>query len=701
MFSQITGAVEQGGSRRGSLMLCNWCWHPDTLELIDIKAQREEITLPDGTKFSRNKKLLNHANVSIMLTNNFMAAVENDDDWDFIFPNTKDPDYDTLWDGNIWTWRDKLGKDVLTYSTVKARDVWNRIIHRAWESGEPGLIFMERANDLSNSWYYSALIGTNPCGEEFLPHAGVCNLAHINLSKYVVPNRLPTTTMSDELARTQFDFKLFVQDIHIGIRFLDNVTDLNKYNDAAVEKQQMSERRVGLGILGYGDMLIRLGLRYGRDEALKFTDYLMAMFATTAYEESTLLAKERGAFPQFQTEPFLASGFMRTMPDITRNQITQRGMRNVTCTTCAPTGSVASLMNTSGGCEPFFDLEYTSTTRIGIVNERSGVVDTIFDQFGKDPTGWPDYVVTAQRGITPKDHVRTQATIQRWIDASISKTVNVPNNASVQDVSDAYKYMWEMGCKGGTVYRDGSRDEQVLYTNKKEDKVPVQIVEATTNNDVVRPRPDVGVGPTFSEDSPVGTVHLTLRHDPTTGEPIDIFVTTGKGDSSADGEAFGRLMSMILRFPDNAKINQQTRIQLIRDQLIDILGRGQVGFGPDAKRSLPDTIAKILNRYLEGDFPGANLPYGLQPMKELLDEMAGAGGDAEKIGYIRKYILEGDPGNGHEDDTYREEMEAEIQKAENGGMKLPYDYCPGCGNCTLVIVPGKCPFCRNCGFTQC
>lgn len=857
-FSQITGAVEQGGSRRGAEMLCQWCWHPDVLELVDVKSLREEITLPDGKTFSMSKNLLCNANVSIMLTEGFMQAVQQDSDWDLVFPNTDAPGYDKQWNGDIWRWRNELKKPVVVYRTIKARDLWNRIIQRAWESGEPGIIFMERANQMSNSWYYAPLIGTNPCvtgdtmvtctnrggdlyyrrirdmagetnclvavdkrqqglrdelpttispqhsidkaecvvfrgrkptvmltlqvdqlggqtyrlqatpdhrvltdkgkvaikdltkesnvqvaggiaklvsrepaedadvydvvntwtstfigngivlsncSEQVLPDNAVCNLAHLNLGRYVTKTKLPTTTAQIvDQAIQAFDWDTLEADVQLGVRFLDNINDLNVYHDDAVKKQQLSERRVGLGILGYGDALMRLGLRYGSNDAIAFTDELMRTFTTTAYKASVQLAKERGAFPMFQAEHFLNSGFMKQMSKDVRTLVKEHGIRNVTCTTIAPTGSVAAIMNTSTGCEPFFDFQYTSTTRIGIVHEQAGVVDLLCQQFGQDKTKWPEYAVTAQRGITPEQHVKTQATMQRWIDSALAKTINLPNSATVKDVADAYMLMWELGCKGGTVYRDGSRDVQVLYTNQPDvaKSVEVEIVEESPATAIVRPRPDMGASLTFSEESPIGTIHLTIRHDPESGEPVDMFVTTGKGDASADGEALGRLMSMILRFPNNAKVAQTTRMELIRDQLIDILGRGQVGLGPNAKRSLPDTIAKIINRYLEADHPLANLPMGVQQMEYLFEQLRSYGGDKDKIDQLYRFVVKGDPR--HEEPnglTYQQEIEAEVQKAETEGLKLPYDYCPDCGNFTLVMVPGKCPVCRTCGYTRC
>jgi len=704
-FSQITGAVEQGGSRRGASWQGLEVWHPDTIEFIKAKAQREEIRIPDGQTISRNLNLISNANISVMITNDFMQAVQNNADWSFVFPDLDDPEYDKEWDGDIKRWQTMPDKKVVVYRTVRAREVWDLIIERAWAAGEPGLFFIDRAEEMSNSYYYSKISGANPCAEQSLPANSVCNLAHLNLNRYVHVNGWCFTErtgcgVDGNEATDYFNWTQFQNDIRMGVRFLDNVIDLNKYHDDDIETQQMSERRIGLGILGYGEMLIRLGLRYGSDYALKFTEHLMRVFSTTSYLASTALAAERGVFPAFKLAKFLKSGFMEQQDETVRAAIKQHGMRNVTVNTIAPTGSVATIMKTTGGCEPFFDLEYTSTTRIGIVKEKATIVEQLVTEFGTDREEWPEYVVTAQHGISPEAHVHTQACMQRWVDSSISKTINLPKDATVKDVADAYMLMWQLGCKGGTVYRDGSRDEQVLYVDAQ---VEVEVVEETPETALIAPRPDVGHSVTFSEQSPLGTVHLTMRHNPQDGEIVDFFVSVGKGDAAADAEAIGRLISMILRWPNNSNINQQIRLELIRDQLVDILGRGQVGFGPSAKRSLPDTIAKVIDKYLAGDFPTANLPFGLQQMKEIFDEIKFYGGDLEDIERLEKYVLYGET-NGQTTQSvedYKQEMEQTVAQAEADGMKLPYDLCPECGNGTLVIIPGKCPYCRTCGFSQC
>ena len=758
----------------------------------------------------------------------------------------------------MWRWRDDLGKKVIVYKTIKARTMWNQIIQRAWESGEPGIIFMERANDLSNSYYYAPLCGTNPCvtgdtkvltyqdedplvplevpirdlvgrpnlqlwvddreaggmvgelpardhltlgtatkvvrsgikpvwvlqledgsklrctadhrirtirgmieaqnlrandlvhvrgggtsklvhheraptmedvfdvigtrthtfiangivvhncAEELLPASASCNLSHLNLAKFVsVEDQFPEQerTAGDALKRVDLDGLTVT--IQAGIRFLDTIIDLNQYHEDAIEKQQTLERRTGLGLLGYGEMLLRLGLRYGSEEAIKFTDRLMRHFSTQSYLASSELAREYGSFPAFDAEKFLKSGFMKRHTKAVKEAVAEHGIRNVTVNTIAPTGSVAPLLQTSGGCEPFFEMEYTSTTRIGIVTERPPVGNEIVKKFGTDRTKWPDYVVTAQNGITPEQHVRTQGTMQRWIDAGISKTIGLPGSATVADVASAYRLMWELGCKGGTVYRDGSRDEQVLYLAepKEVEAVKVEVVvEDKGDLGIVLPRPDVGLGVTFSEKSPLGTVHATIRHDAQTGEATDLFILTSAGDVAADAEAIGRLISIILRWPNNRFVNQQTRLELVREQLMDILGRGQVGMGPTAKRSLPDTIAKIIDRYLAADFPLAHLPFGMDQIKALFDALRQVGSDREAFDKVANFVLHGKTNGDDEEqsaDQYKESMEQAAVQAEQDGIRLPYDLCPDCGSGTLVTIPGKCPYCRTCGHTRC
>ena len=695
-YSQITGAVEQGGSRRGAAMQALWIWHPDVIELISAKARREEFKV-DGRIVSRNQGLLENANISILISDTFMEAVENDQPWDLVFPQTDHPAYDSKWAGDLDAWVD-AGYPIDVHKTVRARELWDMIIEQAWESGEPGLLFMERMNKMSNSWYYAKLTCTNPCGEQALPPFAVCNLAHVNLSQFVKEGveHLPLYEVSAEVAKAMFNVDRFNQVVHMGVRFLDNVTDLNIYHDDRIKNMQMNERRIGLGVLGYGELLVRLGLRYGSDEAIEFTDWLFHQLAYESYRASIDLAKERGPFEKFKAAQFLKSGFMLDLTNMNpelATDINAHGIRNVTVNTVAPTGSVGTMLGTTTGIEPYFLPKWKARSRIGSANEEASTLAELRAKFGED---LPSYFVTTE-DITPEEHVRTQAAAQRWIDASISKTVNLPNKATKRDVARAYESMYKMGCKGGTVYRDGSRDKQVLYYTKEHDEVksengsvPIEIVDEykLQGRGDLRPKIDTGLSVTISKDTPVGRLHSTIRMHPKTGKPYDMFLTSGKGDVSADVQALGRLISVILRWPDGETIEQETRLEIIRDQLHRIPGRTQVGIGPDKVLSLPDGVAQVLHTYLSGNFPMANVPFGEAQLESFLEAVAGEQTDPDVISWVKNTLVE-------EDDDC--EHECGEHDAHGSGM----DICPNCGNAAYVQIPGKCPWCANCGHTEC
>ena len=698
-YSQITGAVEQGGSRRGAALMALWCWHPDIVEFVQAKSQRETL-LVDGKKISISKELLSNANVSILISDKFMQAVEKDQDWDLVFPDTDYPSYNKSWDGDLDKWLAD-GKPVTVYKTVKAAWLWNLIVEHAWLSGEPGLLFIEHANKMSNSYYYNKLSCTNPCGEIFLPPFGVCNLGHINLSRFIkgTAENIPATGRTWQEAQDAFDVERFKEVVTTGVRFLDNITDLNVYHIDENKKVQTDERRTGLGILGYGELLVRLGLRYGSTEALRFTDWLFGKLAQYSYTASMELAKERGAFPKFDPEKFVKSGFMQRMADGFGNlvrDIQEHGIRNVTLNTIAPTGSVGTMLGTTTGIEPYFLVEWTARNRIGTADEEANVLTSLKAKFGDD---LPEYFVTT-KDITPEEHVRTQAAAQRWIDASISKTVNLPNSATRNDVAKAYELMYKMGCKGGTVYRDGSRDKQVLYGKedtkeaivKDKTQAPMVVVDEykTNGTSILRPKIDSGIGVTMSKQTPVGRLHATLRMHHKTGKPYDIFLVSGKGDISADVQALGRLISVILRMPDGEVISQESRLEIIRDQLHRIPGRGQTGWGMEKVISLPDGIAQILNDYLSGNFPMANIPMGEDQVVEFLEQFDDKKKSTRKD--MAAWIVNEDRGIFEEDEQSLDEEDV---------VGFDFDICSKCGSATLVNVPGKCPYCITCMHSEC
>ncbi|HCC81106.1 MAG TPA: adenosylcobalamin-dependent ribonucleoside-diphosphate reductase, partial [Methylophaga sp.] len=429
MYNLSTGLIEQGGSRRGATMLMINDWHPDVEEFINAKHTPGEFE---------------NTNMSVCISDSFMAALNNDDDWDLVFPNTKDPEYDELWDGNLHYWRDVLGKEVILYKTMKAKEIWSQIVSSAHASAEPGLHYLERSNMMSNSHYFAPLVATNPCGEQPLEAYGVCTLGAMDLSKFAD-------------ADMEFDWSKLRYVVENSVRFLDNVITINDYHFKSIEKNHRGNRRVGLGVMGLGELLIKMGLRYGSKDSLIFIDELFKTISFEAYKASIDLAKLKGEFKFFDAESYLRSGYMKGMPESIREKVKQYGIRNVCLLTVAPTGTTGTMMGTSTGIEPYFSWQYTRTSRLGTEIETVPVID----ELGLDLKDLPDSCVTAME-LVPEQHVAVQAAIQRWVDSAISKTTNCPTDFSIEDTDKLYRMAYDLGCKGITIYRDNSRDEQVL-----------------------------------------------------------------------------------------------------------------------------------------------------------------------------------------------------------------------------------------------
>ena len=494
LYSYVTGLVEQAGSRRGALMIILNCWHPDVLEFINSKRTMGQIT---------------NANISVAITDRFMEAVQADADWQLVFPDTAHADYDTLWDGNLDRWVE-AGRPVKVHETVKARAIWDAIIESAWASAEPGVFFIDRANKMSNSYYYERgyLHCTNPCGEQPIAGWSVCNLGAINLAKFVGDGDVDW----DNLARA----------IRYAVRFLDNVIDATPYFFGENEEQQKSERRIGLNTMGLAEMMIRLGIRYGSDESVRFIDRLYEFIASEAYFASAEIAAEKGAFPFFDADKFLQSGFMQTMPARVRQGVRQTGVRNVTLLTQAPNGTTGSMCGTSTGIEPFYHWSYVRKSRLG----QHDVEVPVMREWKEAHTGepLPAYFVTAM-DLTPEEHIRVQAAVQRWVDASISKTANLPASYTVEQTRQLFELLYRSGCKGGTIYRDGSRDVQVL--NLKEEEKPAVTASATTaaaERATLPPRkerPGELTGWTFRVEFDEQYLYVTINHDGT--EILEVF----------------------------------------------------------------------------------------------------------------------------------------------------------------------------------
>jgi ribonucleoside-diphosphate reductase alpha chain len=974
LYSFVTGLIEQGGSRRGALLLALADWHPDVIDFINAKRQAGKIT---------------NANISVLISDKFMQAVENDSNWEFVFPHTTFENYDTEWDGQIDNWRGK-GYPVIVHDTIKARKLWDMIIESAWSSAEPGVIFIDRVNQESNSWYYEKLIGTNPCltgdtlihtdsglvsmktlfdeerefsvaldnrfgveqsfskssrvfytgrkdvyqittqegyrikatadhrimtssgwvelqdlkpgdrihilnsgggfgtkgsleegrvlgwvvgdgavsntekhpqttlffygdekeelapvfaeyvdelvkdmpvkghrkhynvgvqkqythnrsivestrlttkiesyglkadklsvptvvfegtedmqrgylqglfsvdgsvqgskekgisvrlgsisvplleqvqilllnfgiysktyknrteagykqmpdkkggnslywcqamhelvisrhsirifaerigflhqnkqnrlktllsertrvdyrdkfvarvetieyvgqkdvydlteplthsfsangvivhncSEQPLPGWGICNLGAINLAQFY-----------DKL-NNDVDWEDLSLAVRYGVRFLDNVVDLNYYFLEENREQQLKERRVGLGTMGLAELLIRLGLRYGSPESIAFMDRLYGFIAENAYAASAQIAGEKGSFPAFEARKFLQSGFASRLPEYVRDEIKTYGIRNVTLLTVAPTGSTGTMVETSTGIEPYFSWKYYRRSRLGLHEENATIVNDYLEEYGLDQNATlPAHFVTAME-LSPDEHVRVQAAAQKWIDSAISKTANVPREYTIEETSKLYRLMYDLGCKGGTIYRDGSRDEQVLYLRNPEGSessidpevknaesahfdlndesdvtiahtqldVYVDTVDATGHVELTRPvRPHILHGVTVKGETPYGTAFITINEDPR-GVPFEIFITVGKSgsDLQAQGESLGRLISVSLQIQPEQ--NRASAFRAFIEQLRGIGGARSYGFGPNRVASFPDAIAKVVqDKYL-------------------------------------------------------------------------------------------------------
>lgn len=516
-IAKLTHLVEQGGSRRGAQMIMLQDSHPDILEFIISKMQNPKILrfiietsqdeeirdlakrklkftpltqseraslefaseraglvgddevseyanrlLADGGRYSvHNPEFLSGANISVAFTHDFMMALENDAEFELKFPDVENytpeqmAEYNEKWHevGDVREWH----LPVKTYRKIRAKDLWELVNICATYSAEPGIFFIDNANDETNATAYGQkVVTTNPCGEQPLTPWAVCNLAAVNLANMV------------DKETKKVDFGKLRRTVRVGVRMQDNVIDSTPYFLEANKTQALGERRVGLGVMGLADMLIYCGVEYGTQESLDLIDEVFRVMSHEAYRESIDLAKEKGSFPFLlgedgapsfeKAEAFTRSGYMRRMPEDIRQGVLEHGIRNSHLLTVAPTGSTGSMVGVSTGLEPYFAFKYFRSGRLGKFMEVNAA---IVEELGVDPNNLPNYFVTAM-DLAPEAHVDVQNVIQKHVDSSLSKTVNAPKGYSVSQVEAVYERLYRGGAKGGTVYVDGSRDAQVL-----------------------------------------------------------------------------------------------------------------------------------------------------------------------------------------------------------------------------------------------
>ncbi len=547
LFSENTNTIAQHG-RRGANMQTLRVDHPDIEKFISIKTGDID--------------MVKYSNISVLLTHDFMKAVD------------EDLDFDLRWNNKV-------------YKTIRAKDLWKQIIENAHKSAEPGLLFWDTMTDYHNAEYCSPLVSTNPCAEQPLPDGGCCNLGAINLERFV-----------DQSGNFMIDD--FKETVSIGTRFLDNVIDYNLDRHAleAQKDNAINDRRIGLGILGLGDMLMKMGIKYDTEDALQTTDQIMKIFRDTAYETSTILAQEKGVFPKFDWAGYSKSKFVKNLPKKIRDNIRKDGIRNSTITTVAPTGSGAIVARVTSGVEPIFATSYKRRVKKNDgygkeFDEYKVYHPTIKKLFDTDDS-LPEYVITAHN-IDPFFRVKMQGVIQNYIDSSISSTVNLAEDVTLETVADIYMTAYKSGLKGITVYREGSR-EGILVTENQDSNKEKEISNSISEDiSQVSPMPRVRPVSTNGETRRIrtgeGSLYITINEDEK--GLCEVFTTIGKagGNAAAQSEAISRLISLALR----SGVNPRSVVR----QLKGISGPNPTWENGRLILSTPDAIGKALDDYLK------------------------------------------------------------------------------------------------------
>ncbi|MCH8028939.1 MAG: adenosylcobalamin-dependent ribonucleoside-diphosphate reductase [Candidatus Dadabacteria bacterium] len=615
LMSTTTGTIGQAG-RRGALMITIDVDHPDVIDFIDIKSDVEL----SKVKF---------ANISIRITDQFMKAVEDDADFELKFENEK----------------------VSVKKTVRAKMLWEKIVRSAWASAEPGVIFWDSVKNYSPTEYNEMEIrGFNPCSEQALEDYGNCCLGNINLSLFV-----KDTFQSN----ASIDWENLERALTYSVRFLDNVLDYNKEKHPLKVQTESSQRsrRIGVGFTGFGDMLVKLNLKYDTYDATEFADKMFDFIKNAVYESSSELAAEKGSFTAYDEDTHLSSRFIEGIGKEIREKIVKQGLRNSCILTVPPVGSGSILAGTSSGIEPIFAISYYRRSK-SLSQEEFKVyhplVEEYMDKFSmEDEEDLPDLFVTAHQ-IEPEMRVRMQAAIQKHIDSCISSTVNLPTDITPEEVGNVYFLAWKLGCKGITVYREGSR-EGILITEEEakaqarkagmEPEEQIEETEATVME--LKPLADSEIEPLkrpavlqgFTEVVKTGYGNLYVTINTQDEKPFEVFVQIGKSGytTMADAEAIGRLVSLALR--------SGVSVKSVVEQLEGIGGSSPVYADGKLIMSIPDAISNVLKKHFLG---GAD------------------------------------------------EAPAGAPKKQDVGLER----CPDCGSRALAFEQG-CVTCKGCGFSKC
>ncbi|MBJ6372254.1 adenosylcobalamin-dependent ribonucleoside-diphosphate reductase [Sedimentitalea arenosa] len=680
VWDAMCRTIMSAGSRRGAMMATMRCDHPDIEAFIAAKADPARLRM---------------FNLSVLVTDAFMDAVKRDAPWDLEFG----------------------GK---VYHTVQARDLWNRMMKATYDYAEPGVIFIDRINAANNLNYCETIAATNPCGEQPLPPYGACLLGSINLARLV----------SDPFGKeAQLDSTALAELVAVAVRMMDNVVDASKFPLPEQAAEAQAKRRIGLGVTGLADALLMMGLRYGTDEAARQTEDWLHAIARAAYLASVQLAKEKGAFALFDAEKFLDSGTMRGMDEDVRDAIREHGIRNALLTSIAPTGTISLYAgNVSSGIEPVFAYAYT---RKVLQKDGSRTEEEVVDyavQMWRDRFGdaeLPDYFVNAQT-LSPSEHVKMQAAAQKWVDSSISKTINCPEDISFDDFKDVYLQAWDTGCKGCTTYRPNEVTGSVLSVAADQKNAGQRMREA--RNQAGLTLADLGERAGFSKtyvsEIETGKKEITLR----VAEAVSSHIGVSK-----EWLAFGKNSPEIVAKSDAEPLTPHGDViymsePLDRPQALE--GNTYKVKWPDSEHALYITINDIvinghrrpfevfinsknmehfawtvaLTRMISAVFRrGGDVSFVVEELKAVFDPRGGAWVQGKYIpsilaaigGVIERHMvaigfLEGE-GMGLKSDPH-------AQVANAGPARGPA--CPSCGQYDMRMVEG-CMTCASCGHSKC
>ncbi|QQG47952.1 MAG: vitamin B12-dependent ribonucleotide reductase [Candidatus Woesebacteria bacterium] len=626
VYNEATQQIKQGGMRRGANMGILRIDHPDVLEFIHAKDDGVSIT---------------NFNISLTATNKFFDALEKDVEYELITPHTKE-----------------------VVEKRRASEIWNEIAESAWRTGDPGMIFIDRINESpanpirADGWEVES---TNPCGEQPLYPFDACNLGSIFLKYFVKTGSNGSKSV---------DWEKLKETIHTAVRMLDSVIEMNPFPLPQIAETVSKIRRIGLGVGGWANMLVELGIPYDSEEALALAEKLMKFINDEGHKESQKLAQERGAFPLWSQSIYKDS----------------EPIRNSTVTTIAPTGTIGILADNSGGIEPMFAIAYQHIVKSE--NRTLTFIDPSFEKVARERGFYSEGLMkkVAEHGtvrdikeipedvravfgtaheIHPDWHVKMQAAFQKYTDNAVSKTINLPHDATVEDIKHAYSLAWETGCRGITVFRDGCKNEQVLNLGVGKKEAGKKVEEVKIEH-TIKPRPVKVEGATYEIQTPMGKSFITVNHD-SDGNPFEVFVTIGKAGSeiAAMAEALGRLISTTLRFGNHMPAIDRAR-ELV-DQLSGIGGARSVGFGANRVRSLPDAVSKAIAMHF------------------------GVIGEKQENNHIAPVQIE---------------LSAEKKLEEPMGQlplmdhKKHKDLCPSCGEATMILEEG-CKKCYSCGYSEC